>query len=477
MVILYPSLSFDVSGYAEPMTSETAVIVVAPDSLKGSCTSAQAAQAIARGVRSVLGARAEVREVPMADGGEGTLDTLVAVWGGEVIQADTSDALGRPRAGRVGLGTRAAGAGLSAIIEAADANGLPLVADEPLRPLDADSYGVGLLIRAALDAGASELLLCIGGSATSDGGSGMLRALGARLLDKSGREVRPGARGLLELHAIDLSGFDQRAASVSWRIACDVDNPLTGPRGAAQVFGPQKGASDEEVELIDQALARLADTLVTARVSGGLVGRGTAAMTEVAVGQGAATESACAEDLSIDGVSDFSADLGVATGHTTTGRGASGRDALALQGVSSGHGSAQLQATPGIGAAGGLALGLVALFDAELVPGSQLVGDAVGLPEALLKADIVFTGEGRFDSQSLDGKVVSRVIAASPASAKVIVLAGSIGLPVEQSREAGVAAAFSIAQGPATLAEMQRDAERLLEETAKRVCGAILFDA
>lgn len=448
------------------------MIVVAPDSLKGSCTSAQATQAIARGVRSVFGERAEVREVPMADGGEGTLDTLVAAWGGEVVQADTSDALGRPCEGRVGLGTRAAGAGLSAIIEAADANGLPLVADAPLRPLDADSYGVGLLIRAALDAGASELLLCIGGSATSDGGSGMLRALGARLLDKSGREVPSGARGLLELHAIDLSGFDQRAARVSWRVACDVDNPLTGPRGAAKVFGPQKGASDEEVELIDQVLARLADTLATARVSGGLVGRDTAAMTEGAVGRGAATESARAGGLSIDGVPDFSVDLDVATGHTTTGLGAS-----ALQGVSSGHGSAQLQATSGIGAAGGLALGPVALFGAELVPGSQLVGDAVGLPEALLGADIVFTGEGRFDSQSLDGKVVSQVVAASPASTKVIVLAGSIGLPAEQSREAGVAAAFSIAQGPATLAEMQRDAERLLEETAKQVCGAILFDA
>lgn len=393
----------------------TPIIVIAPDSLKGSCTSPEAAAAIARGVRQVFGSDAEVREVPMADGGEGTLDALVAAWQGSVTRVPTTDALGRATEGRVGLGDAARSASHGtrlAIIETADANGLPAVSDQPLRPLDADTAGVGTLLRAALDAGAGELLLCLGGSATNDGGAGMLRELGVRLLDAQGADIAPGARGLLDLHRIDLSALDTRARAASWRIACDVDNPLAGPRGAAAVFGPQKGASEADVAVIDRALARFADAL------------------------------AAATGLSSDA----------------------------------------LQAQPGMGAAGGLALGLSALFGAELVPGSQLVSAAVGLPQALEGATLVFTGEGRFDCQSLDGKVVSQVLSDSRAvaqseghRARVIVLAGSVGLSAEETRAAGISAAFSIAQGPAALPEMQREAEALLEATAAQLCGAIHF--
>ncbi len=385
------------------MSNAAHIIVIAPDSLKGSCSSPEAARAIARGVRSVFGAAAEVREVPMADGGEGTLDALVAAWEGDVERVRTTDALGRATTGRIGFGTAESGERL-AIIETADANGLPAVADVPLRPLDADTAGVGVLLRAALEADADQVLLCLGGSATNDGGAGMLRALGARLLNASGVDIAPGARGLLELDQIDLDGVDPRARTVAWRVACDVDNPLTGPRGAAAVFGPQKGASDADVELIDRGLVRLADAL--ARVTG--------------------------------------------------------------------FDSATMQASTGMGAAGGLALGLSALFGAELVPGAQLVSEAVGLPAALADADLVFTGEGRFDGQSLDGKVVSQVCAESASGASVVVLAGSVGLSAAQTREAGIAAAFSIAQGPAQLSDMQRDAESLLEEVAAQVSGAIL---
>jgi len=386
------------------MNPKTPVIVIAPDSLKGSCSSVQAARAIARGVRAAFGERADVRELPMADGGEGTLDALVAAWGGDVTWVETSDALGRPGKGRVGfeLSNERAGSAsrLRAIIEAADANGLPAVLDQPLRPLDADSVGVGALILAALDAGADELLLCIGGS-------GMLRALGARLLDAQGCEVAVGARGLLQLHSIDLRGIDPRAARASWRIACDVDNPLIGPRGAAAVFGPQKGATAEEVEQIDKGLATLARLL--------------------------------AQEAGVDAL--------------------------------------ELQARAGLGAAGGLALGPCALFGAELLPGAQLVSDAIGLPAALADATIVFTGEGRLDSQSLDGKVVSQVLAEASPDTPVFVIAGSNRLSGEALRDAGIAAAFSIAQGPATLDEMRAEASRLLEDTARQVCGAILAAA
>ena len=384
------------------MSEAAPTVVIAPDSFKGSCSSVEAARAIARGVRAAFGTRAEVLELPMADGGEGTLDALVAAWGGEVARVPTSDALGRPREGRVGYG-RTADGGLRAIIEAADANGLPAVSDLPLQPLDADSHGVGELILAALDAGTDELLLCIGGSATSDGGAGMLRALGARLLDAQSRDVAGGARGLLDVQQVDLRGIDPRAARVSWRIACDVDNPLTGPRGAAAVFGPQKGADAQQVAEIERGLGCFSELLAAAV----------------------------------------------------------GTDAP------------QLRQQRGIGAAGGLALGLTTLFGAQLVPGARLVSGAIGLREALAAATLVFTGEGRLDAQSLDGKVVSRVLAEAAPGAAVIVLAGSIGLSPEETRAAGISAAFSIAQGPATLEEMSADATRLLEVTTGQVCGAI----
>ncbi len=385
------------------MSDVAPTIVIAPDSFKGSCASAEVTRAIARGVRAAFGARAEVRELPMADGGEGTLDALVSAWSGEVMRVPTSDALGRPREGRVGFGLTAKG-DLRAIIEAADANGLPAVSDLPLRPLDAGSRGVGELILAALDAGAEELLLCIGGSATNDGGAGMLRALGARLLDAQGVDVPAGARGLLQLHSIDVRGIDARAARVTWRIACDVENPLTGPSGAAAVFGPQKGADAQQVARIEQGLLRLSEVLAAAV----------------------------------------------------------------------GSDPREMRQQRGIGAAGGLALGLAALFDAQLVPGAQLVSEAIGLSEALAEATLVFTGEGRLDAQSLDGKVVSRVLAEAAPDAAVIVLAGTIGLSSEEIGAAGISAAFSIAQGPATLEEMSADAPRLLEATARQVCGAIL---
>lgn len=380
-------------------------VVVAPDSFKGSCSAAAAARALAEGARSALGATCEVVEIPLADGGEGTLDALVSAWDGRVLSVPTSDALGRQCIGRVGFGGSGSGSGVNhtpagrlAIIEAADANGLPAVSDQPPRPLDADSAGVGTLILAALDAGVERILLCIGGSATSDGGAGMLRTLGARLLDAEGGEVAPGARGLTKLARIDLTDFDSRARAVEWRIACDVDNPLTGPRGAAAVFGPQKGAQPEEIVAIDTGLGRLAEVL----------------------------------------------------------------------------GATGLLGQPGLGAAGGLALGLVALCGAELVPGAELVSEAVGLREALTGGDLVLTGEGRFDAQSLDGKVVSSVVVAAAGRVPVVVIAGSVALSAAQTRQAGIAAAFSIAQGPATLAELQAGCLELLTETSARVCGLIL---
>ncbi|MBK0421800.1 glycerate kinase [Leucobacter sp. CSA2] len=377
------------------------VIVVAPDSLKGSCSAPEAARAIAAGARSVLGPGARVIELPLADGGEGTLDALIAARGGRIVGVPTTDALGRERTGRIGFvptaGDADSAGAETAVIEAAEANGLPHVEDQPLRALDADSAGVGVLVAAALDAGAREILLCIGGSATSDGGAGVLRALGARLLDAEGEPVGPGARGLAGLASVDLSGVHPAASAARWRIACDVENPLVGPRGAAEVFAPQKGATPEEIPLIDEGLRRLAGAL--------------------GLPDSAAIERA------------------------------------------------------GLGAAGGLALAPVALWGAELVPGAELVAEAAGLDVAVASADLVVTGEGRLDAQSLDGKVVSRVLGAAAQSpvATVIVLAGEVSLGADGCRAAGITAAASIARGPATLTELRERAPALLEDAAAQL--------
>ncbi|MGO3146191.1 MAG: glycerate kinase [Leucobacter sp.] len=239
------------SGNARP------VIVAAPDSFKGSCTAHDAASAMLAGARVVFGDDADYVAIPLADGGEGTLDALLSAWGVDASRAQVHDALGRTRIARYGLSAD----GRTAMIEAAEANGLPWVSDVALRPLDASTEGVGEIVLDALERGASEILLCIGGSATSDGGTGMMRALGVRFLDSTGAEVPAGAAGLEDIAQVDVSGLDPRAAHATWRIAVDVTFPLTGPRGAAAVFGPQKGASEADVAQIDAGLSHLAEIL------------------------------------------------------------------------------------------------------------------------------------------------------------------------------------------------------------------------
>lgn len=377
------------------MSRETPTIVCAPDSFKGSASAPAAAAALARGARQVF-PDSRIIELPFADGGEGTLDALLAVWGTPARSVDVVDALGRPATALFGISAD----GRTAVIEAAQANGLPQVSDVDLQPERADTYGVGLIAAHALDQGVEEILLCIGGSASTDGGIGIATALGAVFTNSAGSPIAPGGGGLAALASVDDSGLDTRARTVRWRIAVDVDNPLTGPRGAAAVFGPQKGADATSVSVLDFGLAHLA---------------------EVLAGSPAKAES--------------------------------------------------LAATPGFGAAGGIPLALTTLLGAEVVPGSTMVAEAVGLSEALAEADIVLTGEGSFDSQSLGGKVVAAVRDHAPASARIIVVAGRVALSPAECRDAGITAALSIAPGPAELAELSERAEELIEATAAHACA------
>lgn len=228
-------------------------IVVAPDKFRGSLSAADAARALARGARAA-DPSIDVVEVPMADGGEGTVDALVAATGGEVRQTIVSGPLGRPVTARFGL----LGDGRTAVLEMASASGLALVDPKDRDPLRTSTRGTGQLLLAAIDAGASRIILGIGGSATNDGGAGFAQAIGYRLLDGEGDELHPGGGGLSRLSRIDASNVDSRIHGVTISVACDVDNPLCGPRGASAVFGPQKGADPAMIAVLDRNLAHLA---------------------------------------------------------------------------------------------------------------------------------------------------------------------------------------------------------------------------
>ncbi|QAY68954.1 glycerate kinase [Xylanimonas protaetiae] len=231
-------------------------VVVAPDSFKGSLAAVDVAAALAAGVLAAV-PTARVTRLPMADGGEGTLAALAAAWDVPQHALATVDALGRPTTafwaaspdGRVG------------VVELASASGLPAVSDVQRQPLHAHTRGTGDVAAAVLDAGVEEVIVCLGGSASTDGGAGVLTGLGVRVLDAAGEEVPDGGEGLARAASLDLTGLHPRARAVRWRLAVDVTNPLTGEHGAAAVFGPQKGAQPGDVVFLDEALARWAGVL------------------------------------------------------------------------------------------------------------------------------------------------------------------------------------------------------------------------
>lgn len=364
-------------------------ILIAPDSFKGSLTAVQAARAMERGVLAAM-PDARVVTVPMADGGEGTVNALVAGTGGRLVSQTVTGPLGRPVAASFGL----SGDGQTAFIEMAAASGLLLVPPAERDPRVTTTFGTGELIRAALDHGASRIVIGIGGSATNDGGAGMAQALGVRLLRSDGSPVGPGGAALLELDRIDVSGLDPRLERAEVLVACDVNNPLTGPNGAAAVYGPQKGATPEMVEILDRALGRLADVM--------------------------------ARDL--------------------------GREVRDM---------------PGAGAAGGLGAGLVGFLGAVLRPGVELVMEAVGLDGHVAAADLVLTGEGKTDGQTLAGKVPLGVArCAAPHGVPVVVISGAVTPDAAHLLEQGVSALLSIADGPMTLDEAMARAGELLERAA-----------
>ncbi|SFT15483.1 glycerate kinase [Paenibacillus sp. BC26] len=231
-------------------------VVIAPDSFKGSATAKELCSAIARGIRSVM-PEAELLELPLADGGEGIMDNLVHATGGKRIEAAATDPLGRAMTAAYGV----LGDGETVIIEMAQASGLPLLTAEERQPLLTSSRGTGELIKHALDQGYRKFIIGLGGSATNDGGSGMLRALGLQLQDAQGQPLAEGGGALSKLAELDISGLDSRLAESRVTIASDVTNTLCGPQGASAIFGPQKGATPEMVAVLDEGLRKFAEQI------------------------------------------------------------------------------------------------------------------------------------------------------------------------------------------------------------------------
>lgn len=230
--------------------------VLAPDSFKGSLSAKEVCEAMERGIRSVLPS-AHCISIPMADGGEGTMQSLVDATGGQIIELEVMGPLGLPVKASYGI----MGDGKTAVIEMASASGLHYVNDETKNPLITTTYGTGELVKACLDRGITKIILGIGGSATNDGGAGFAQALGAKLFDKAGDELPFGGNALAQLHHIDVSGLDNRLSSIELEVACDVTNPLCGENGASNVFGPQKGATKQMIKQLDEALINYAQII------------------------------------------------------------------------------------------------------------------------------------------------------------------------------------------------------------------------
>jgi glycerate kinase len=369
-------------------------VVIAPDSFKESLSAMEVAEAIERGFRQIY-PQVQYVKLPMADGGEGTVDSMVAATGGEIVRLEVTGPLGQSVSAFYGL----LGEGETAVIEMAAASGLHLAPKGQRDPRITTSYGTGELILAALERGVKAIILGIGGSATNDGGAGMMQALGARLLDDQQQPLPPGGAALARLAQIDLSAVDPRLQQVSVTAACDVDNPLCGPHGASAVFGPQKGATPEMVTQLDSALNHFGRLLQQA----------------------------------------------------------TGREVLNA---------------PGAGAAGGMGAALLGMLNARLRPGIEIVIETLRLEEALRDADLVITGEGRLDSQSIHGKTpigVARV--AKHYGLPVIGIAGSLSKDYQVVHQHGIDAAFSVLDRVVTLEEALADAADNLEVTARNVAA------
>ncbi|WP_434776513.1 glycerate kinase [Pseudomonas oryzihabitans] len=365
-------------------------IVIAPDSFKESLSAAGVARALARGLRQAL-PEAQLIECPLGDGGEGTLDAVLAATDGEVREAQVTGPLGEAVTARWGWLAEQR----TAFVEMASASGLELVPKARRDVRVATSRGTGELLQAALDAGAERLVLAIGGSATNDGGAGLLQALGARLLDAQGQALAPGGAALANLVSIDLAALHPRLAEVAVVIAADVDNPLCGPQGASHVFGPQKGASPEQVQELDGALAHFAT--ITAATLGRDVREQPGAGAAGGVGFAALAFLGATFRPGIEVVADLVGLKEALTGADLALTGEGRLDGQTLRGKTPAGvlRLAQRQGVPVVAVAGSLGEGYDALYEQGLTAAFSLVPGPLSLDEALAQAEVLLERTAR----------------------------------------------------------------------------------
>lgn len=371
-------------------------ILIAPDSFKGSLTAREAADNIEKGILKVYPG-AEIYNLPLADGGEGTVDALIYATGGRKIYKEVTGPLGDPVKACFGI----LGNENIAVIETAAASGLVLVPAGKADPLKATSFGTGELIKAALDEGVDKIIIGLGGSATVDGGVGLVQALGIGFKDSSGKEAGFGGAALAGIKRIDSSNLDIRVRDVEFIIASDVSNPLYGPDGAAYVFGPQKGATPEMVKLLDAGLQNLARVI----------------------------------------------------------KKETGKEVARLSGA---------------GAAGGIGAALLAFLDARMKSGIDLILEIYDFDNILREVDLVITGEGRLDRQTLMGKAPFGVAKrANKFNIPVIALAGSVESEAIDKLNQYFTAALSIVQEPGSIEEVMANSKIWLQLSTQQIMQLI----
>ncbi|BFM50132.1 glycerate kinase [Marinomonas sp. THO17] len=376
-------------------------IIIAPDSFKESLTAMQVAQAIEKGFQQVFSS-AEYLKLPMADGGEGTVQSMVDATQGEIVEVEVTGPLGDKVLAHYGiLGGSDRAEKAVAVIEMASASGLHLVPRAQRDPYVTTSYGTGELIKDVLDRGIEHIILGLGGSATNDAGLGMAQALGIRLLDVSGHPLGAGGLALMDLETVDLSQCHPKLAHCQIEVACDVTNPLCGENGASAIFGPQKGATQDMINKLDAALGHFADVM---------------------------TKSGFLDQRDV----------------------------------------------PGVGAAGGMGFAMKSLLNAELKPGIAIVMQAVNFAQQLQGADLVITGEGRIDGQTVFGKTPMGVLTqANLAKVPCIAIAGCFGDGAQAILEQGMKAIFPIIPGLAELDQVLSEAEQNLTFTARNIAASM----
>ncbi len=371
-------------------------IVIAPDSYKESLSAPDVADVIEKGFREIF-PDARYVKVPLADGGEGTVEAMIAATQGKEFHGRVTGPLNTEVDAVWGL----SGDGSTAFIEMAAASGLALVPHDKRNPLLTTSYGTGELITLALGHGAKNIVIGIGGSATNDAGVGMMQALGVRFLDLDGQDLSPGGGSLGKLGSIDITGLDPRLAGCTVRVVCDVTNPLIGPQGASRVFGPQKGATEEMINTLDENLEHYANIIAR------------------------------------------SFDINV-------------------------------KQFPGSGAAGGMGATLKVFLNADLRRGIEVVTQALNLEEQIHDCALVITGEGRLDSQSINGKVpVGVADIAKKYNKPVIAIAGSLHPDVDVVYQYGIDAIFSVLSTISTREEAFSGASDNIYRTARNVAAMV----